>query len=358
MGEGSVWRLWLATPRTLRQQTGRYFFLNGLGLLAALGPALWGGSSLDVRLWLGLAFWSAGLGLLDRCLPSRFLPGIHALGTLLFLSRYLADPRAFPNQVLPPEMAPLVGIWLLLPSLLALAVGYGPLGGLVALGLEGPVLRVVHGLSGVDLLIALLPMVVVGILGSTIFFLYHNLDGVQKRLERTAFLDPLTGLGNRRALWEALRQRWNAWERYQIPFSILLLDLDGFKEVNDRFGHAEGDRILREVAQILQKTVRESDVLFRYGGDEFVLLVTHLPEKETDRLIHRLQEQVEGRFQEKGLRGFSVGMAAVEERPWRQVEELLETADARMYAHKAHRKERSPLQMVDPSEPFWQRVIA
>ncbi len=91
---------------------------------------------------------------------------------------------------------------------------------------------------------------------------------------QTAATDSLTGLGNRTALESAMSREISTAQRYQQPFSIFVADIDHFKSINDRFGHSVGDAVLKAVAHALAETSRTSDAVFRYGGEEFVLLLT------------------------------------------------------------------------------------
>jgi diguanylate cyclase (GGDEF)-like protein len=92
-------------------------------------------------------------------------------------------------------------------------------------------------------------------------------------VERQALVDGLTGLANRRATADALHAEAARAERLETPLSVVLADLDGFKDVNDAYGHAVGDEVLRAFADVLRETVRESDVAGRWGGEEFLLLL-------------------------------------------------------------------------------------
>lgn len=96
---------------------------------------------------------------------------------------------------------------------------------------------------------------------------------VQEALAEAARTDPLTGLLNRRAMTEQMEYQVARVRRHEQPFCLLLLDLDHFKQVNDSFGHAEGDRVLREMAQLLRLSVRQEDLVARWGGEEFLLLL-------------------------------------------------------------------------------------
>jgi diguanylate cyclase (GGDEF)-like protein len=106
----------------------------------------------------------------------------------------------------------------------------------------------------------------------------HFLAEANTRLENLATTDGLTGIKNHRAFQGQLDTEWNSAVRYQRPLSLVILDIDHFKPFNDAYGHPAGDDVLKQVARILERTVRNSDCLARYGGEEFVVI---LPETDT-----------------------------------------------------------------------------
>lgn len=111
-------------------------------------------------------------------------------------------------------------------------------------------------------------------------------------LERLAVTDPLTGLLNRRGLKRALQTALSAARRYGEQGILISIDLDGFKFVNDTYGHAVGDKVLKQVARILSEGVRETDSVGRVGGDEFIVLLTRVPEKDGVRRARLLESQL------------------------------------------------------------------
>jgi diguanylate cyclase (GGDEF)-like protein len=125
-------------------------------------------------------------------------------------------------------------------------------------------------------LILLIQPVLLGILFGAMGAVRHDLENENRRLiedlQELAMTDALTGLYNRRYLKEALRNIQETARRTKCPLFVILIDLDGFKAVNDEQGHVRGDRVLCEAAQALKSTLRQSDVLGRHGGDEFVLV--------------------------------------------------------------------------------------
>lgn len=158
----------------------------------------------------------------------------------------------------------------------------------------------------------------------------------QQRLEEAALHDTLTQLPNRRLFSDRLGQAVAASARESEPVGVLYLDLDGFKKVNDTYGHAVGDELLRHVSSRLRSTVRPGDTAARLGGDEFALLCPHIDTggllQVAERVVENLSRPVE---LSSGLTvrvGASVG--AAQSRPAQSPEELVREADAAMYAAK------------------------
>ena len=104
--------------------------------------------------------------------------------------------------------------------------------------------------------------------------LQDELRARMKELEETSMRDPLTGLYNRRYLCEALARELNRARRFGLKVSVLLLDMDHFKEINDSYGHQRGDEILKELANLIRSMLRGYDFAARYGGDEFVIILS------------------------------------------------------------------------------------
>lgn len=113
-----------------------------------------------------------------------------------------------------------------------------------------------------------------------------------EKLRLLAFNDPLTELLNRRAMEHALEQEFHRASRYHRELSVAFLDLDKFKEVNDRYGHDAGDRVLMAVARTLTRLTRESDILCRFAGDEFVLVLPETPLAMAQAMMLRIQEEM------------------------------------------------------------------
>ena len=103
----------------------------------------------------------------------------------------------------------------------------------------------------------------------------QKISDQNRELERLATRDTLTGCFNRRAFFEQFSTEWSNAERYHHPLSALMVDIDHFKSINDRFGHSMGDQVLQKVAAALIETARQGDIVCRYGGEEFAVLLTH-----------------------------------------------------------------------------------
>ncbi len=160
---------------------------------------------------------------------------------------------------------------------------------------------------------------------------------LEEELARMARHDPLTGVLNRYALDELLEREAGRSQRYAHPVGFLMIDVNRFKEINDRFGHAMGDEVLRAVASVVQQSIRTSDILVRYGGDEFLVI---LPETngETDVVKSRILEEVSRRNDANPLLEFPVTLA-IGSAHWssgsgRTMDEVLDEADMKMYEDK------------------------
>jgi len=125
------------------------------------------------------------------------------------------------------------------------------------------------------------------------FFFSKNIEDKHKKLTELATKDPLTGSGNRRALDIKLNELIVSQNRKKTTVSLILLDIDHFKLINDKHGHIIGDQILVHIANIIEGRIRVTDSLFRYGGEEFVIVPLELDLKSTEKLAQQLRTLVE-----------------------------------------------------------------
>lgn len=169
-------------------------------------------------------------------------------------------------------------------------------------------------------------------------------DRVAKRtrqLKELASRDPLTGIHNRRHFAEVLEQRFSEAVRYDNDLSCIMLDVDNFKSVNDRFGHQTGDRLLNYTARIISEQLRTADVLARYGGDEFIVLLPQSDGENAHVLGRRILEAfvlgVAGEFPEASVT-LSIGIASVNAIQPPDAEALIRSADRALYEAKSQGK--------------------
>jgi len=151
--------------------------------------------------------------------------------------------------------------------------------------------------------------------------------------QHNATTDALTGILNRHALYPALNQELERSARYARPFSIILFDVDEFKNINDDFGHLEGDKVLRELSKLVSGMLRKTDCVGRWGGEEFLLILPETETAEAQILAERIREKIEEtHFLEKYYITSSFGVAAY--RSGQTLETLLECADKSLYQAK------------------------
>jgi diguanylate cyclase (GGDEF)-like protein len=161
-----------------------------------------------------------------------------------------------------------------------------------------------------------------------------------RQVESSATTDFLTGLPNARSLFLQLDAELARCRRSVQPLAVLVTDLDGFKQINDRFGHLDGNKVLRAVANGFKSVCREYDYVARMGGDEFVILLPGVKGDDVGPKLEQLQRVVKNVCQDlfaEDLVGASIGLAVYPE-DGRDAEQLLAEADRRMYQEKRARK--------------------
>lgn len=165
----------------------------------------------------------------------------------------------------------------------------------------------------------------------------HELELERNRLmaelRELSITDPLTGVGNRRFFMDHLRQELDRSERTRRPFSLLMIDLDHFKVVNDRFGHQSGDEVLRRCAENFRRHTRKTDFVARYGGEEFCIILPETGPEQARFVAEKLRRAIESQCEQAEiLVTISVGVATW--RPGDLPDEILRRADRAMYRAK------------------------
>ena len=193
--------------------------------------------------------------------------------------------------------------------------------------LSGGILDLTVACTGYDNII-LHPSVLI-YLGSTL--LTFGLIGVIRSLFIHTHKDSLTGTYNKRALYHSIDRHIRTGHG-KNPFAIIFMDIDNFKAINDNFGHLTADSMLKDVCTNIRKKIRKVDLLFRYGGDEFVLLIPGSNKIETGQLMSRLASDLDQ--ESKVLMRFSYGIACYPE-DGNNAEVLLNKADQQIYYKKS-----------------------
>ena len=156
-----------------------------------------------------------------------------------------------------------------------------------------------------------------------------------ERLKGLSMMDPLTQLFNRRALDQMLCKEVVRANRLGSPLTLLMIDLDDFKSINTRFGHQIGDKYLIEVAKLLRRTFRGSDMVFRYGGDEFLVLMPDTTEEQSEYAIKRLLQELE-RWNLESEMECEIGLSwgAASHVSGANMNEFLQSANRKMFLKK------------------------
>ncbi|MBC7286870.1 MAG: diguanylate cyclase [Armatimonadetes bacterium] len=168
--------------------------------------------------------------------------------------------------------------------------------------------------------------------------------GADAELRHLLLTDPLTGLYNRRFLLDALRREFEAALRYHYALSCAMIDLDHFKAINDRYGHLVGDQVLTGFARIIRTNFRAPDLCFRYGGEEFTVLMPHTGVEEAraacERVLAYLRDHPFSTPAGQICVSASAGVATCINGNYMGAEELLAAADAALYAAKRNGRDR------------------
>ena len=134
----------------------------------------------------------------------------------------------------------------------------------------------------------------------TIVLIGYTINIFQRRLEEMAVTDKLTGLGNRQAFDMALDQAIKRYRRDRVPFALLILDIDHFKRINDTLGHLAGDAAIKRVGQVARAAVRESDIVCRWGGEEFAVLANNCTTQQGVELCEKIRAAIKSEPQLTG----------------------------------------------------------
>ncbi|MBB5375676.1 diguanylate cyclase (GGDEF)-like protein [Deinococcus metalli] len=299
------------------------------------------------------------LGLVSGRVPLRWTEqGFYALAVLAFLTKYLSSVL---DHSVPPDSA------------LAELFIWTPFVYLLAFLIESPRRALIRSAAvyGVSVLIGVYGVWTGGMTAARLLE-YHLAEGIiltlvsvlsalkdqvlalQDRvgdLHRLAHLDPLTGISNRRQLELQLSHEVLRSKRYGTPWCVILFDLDDFKTVNDRHGHVVGDEVLRQAAAVMQREVRGTDLLGRWGGEEFLILAVQIDLPYALALTERLRVALE-RHVMPGAGHITASFGVAAYRDDETSEQLIARADAALYAAKNAGKNRVEGALVKVDTPL------
>jgi diguanylate cyclase (GGDEF)-like protein len=163
-----------------------------------------------------------------------------------------------------------------------------------------------------------------------------------EELEKLALIDPLLEIGNRRFMELNLRGRLEELKRYGWPFGVLFIDIDDFKEINDKYGHDTGDRVLKMVSRTMSNSIRSFDILGRWGGEEFIAIVVNVNRSNIHTIADRFRRLVEQTSitvgQDTIKVTISIGGTLVQKKD--TLEQIIKRADRLMYESKRAGKNR------------------
>ncbi len=168
-----------------------------------------------------------------------------------------------------------------------------------------------------------------------------------EEVQRLAVTDPLTELNNRHKLQDTLAIEMERAHRYSRPLSIIMVDVDELKKINDNHGHKSGDEALKCVGSAIRRSVRKVDLATRYGGDEFVLVLPEADCKEATAVAERIAHEIEAANFEPGPLTVSLGVAQWSPQ-FKTIEAFVEAVDNAMYKAKRSSSKHKKIVAVDP----------
>jgi diguanylate cyclase (GGDEF)-like protein len=196
--------------------------------------------------------------------------------------------------------------------------------------------------ADVYFLATLLPLIITPILSHIVFKILFSAHDQEAKMRKIAHTDSLSGLLTRRAWFQFAESYLSIAQRQRHSFVILMLDLDNFKAINDTFGHLAGDRVIISLGEIAKKIARESDIVSRFGGEEFAFLLANTDTEQAYNLCERLQHEIRNtalKYEDNDITfTASIGLAAyTQEQPF-SIDQLLSLADKALYSAKARGK--------------------
>jgi diguanylate cyclase (GGDEF)-like protein len=175
-----------------------------------------------------------------------------------------------------------------------------------------------------------------------LFTFSAQLEKKNDELDKMLTIDPLTRAGNRTAMDEALIRVKNMFDRYRTPATVIMIDLDHFKAINDSFGHSEGDKVLRRVADQLKARLRPTDTLYRYGGEEFIVVAENTSLSQALLLAESIRQRIADHQEDdqKTDGGLTVSIGVAQLRVDESTNSMVDRADKALYEAKSISRNR------------------
>jgi len=166
-----------------------------------------------------------------------------------------------------------------------------------------------------------------------------KLKKIRDKLFEKTIVDSLTGVMNRRYLERSIKRLDNLYKRHKISYGIIFIDIDFFKKINDNYGHIVGDFALKSLVERIRTNIRKEDEIYRYGGEEFVVLLIHLDKNEVKEVAEKLRKLVENsefKYEDGQVIKFTIscGVASLPEDNVKSTKELIDLSDKRLYKAK------------------------
>lgn len=168
----------------------------------------------------------------------------------------------------------------------------------------------------------------------------EELENTNRKLDKLATFDMLTGVYNRRKFEQDVALAADKKEKYRTPFSIIMFDIDGFKQINDQYGHKMGDVILQEIAAVAKGVLRETDKLFRWGGDEFIILLQETQIKNAFKVAEKVRKKIEAYDFEIENDNLTISLGVGEYMLGDSIDQFLSYVDNALLKAKANGKNR------------------
>ncbi len=194
-------------------------------------------------------------------------------------------------------------------------------------------------------------LIAVAFLFALLGYRYYLVSSHNRRLERIAREDRLTGIGNRHWISGRIDDAVDLALRSSLPLSLIYFDIDDFKRVNDRYGHAQGDQVLIEVAEVVRENIRRTDSFGRWGGEEFLILLQDTDADGAWQLAEKLREAVAARI-EAGGEPVTCSFGVAQLRPGENQDQLVNRADKALYQAKNRGKNRSEIEINQLADKF------